>query len=56
MHQLVAFLEKLGELRSLTPLAPSMARHMDAAYSLDAAKNCEIRCAWYKVGVAEASC
>jgi hypothetical protein len=48
--QLVAFLEKLGELRSLTPLAASMARQLDKAYSLDAAKNCEIRCAWYKVG------
>jgi hypothetical protein len=47
--QLVAFLEKLGELRSLTPLAASMARQLDKAYSLDAAKNCEIRCAWYKV-------
>lgn len=49
--QIVAFLEKLAELRSLTPLAASMAREMDKAYSLDAAKNCEIRCAWYKLAI-----
>lgn len=47
----MAFLEKLGELRSLTPLAASMARQLDKAYSLDAAKNCEIRCAWYKLAI-----
>ncbi len=49
MWQVVAFLERLSELRSMTPLAASMCRALDAAYGLDGAKNCEIRCAWYKV-------
>lgn len=47
--QIVAFLEKLSELRSLTPMAASMCREMNKLYKLDEAKNCEIRCAWYKV-------
>lgn len=48
---MVAFLEKLGELRSLQPLAPSTCRKMDALYGLDASRNGEIRCSWYQLCV-----
>eukprot|EP00877_Chromochloris_zofingiensis_P004503 jgi/Chrzof1/14053/Cz08g22210.t1 len=48
-EQVVAFLTKLDQLRSLTPLHPTMTRAMAGLYNLDAAKNCEIRCAWYKL-------
>ncbi len=47
----MAFLEKLLELRSLTPMAPAMTRAMARMYSLDGAKNCEERVAWYRVRV-----
>lgn len=47
--QIVAFLDKLNELRSMTPMAASMCREMNKLYKLDEAKNCEIRCSWYKV-------
>jgi len=45
--QTVAFLEKLAEYRSMTPLAPATTRKMDDLYGLDASTNSEIRCAWY---------
>lgn len=51
-EQVVAFLDRLAELRSMTPLAAPMARALAAAYGLDAATNCEIRAAWYKLGIA----
>lgn len=40
--QVVAFLDKLGELRSLQPLAASMCREMDKVYGLDKSTNCEV--------------
>ena len=40
--QIVAFLDKLGELRSLTPLAAATCRQMDGLYGLDASTNCEV--------------
>jgi hypothetical protein len=42
-HQVCAFLDKLGELRSLQPLAPSMCRKMNELYDLDASQNYEVR-------------
>ncbi|KAF8069679.1 lkhA [Scenedesmus sp. PABB004] len=48
-EQVLAFLERLAELRSMTPLAPALCRAADAAYGFDAATNAEIRAAWYKV-------
>jgi len=53
--QIVAFLDRLGELRSLTPLAASMCRTMDRLYGFDSANNCEIRCAWYRVSAGSGS-
>ncbi|KAI8469949.1 MAG: hypothetical protein J3K34DRAFT_454135 [Monoraphidium minutum] len=47
--QVVSFLSKLGELRSMTALHPSATRAMDAAYGLDAATNCEIKCEWLRL-------
>lgn len=48
--QIVAFLDKLGELRSMTPLHPTTTRKMNALYGtsmLDGTTNSEIRCSWY---------
>jgi len=53
--QIVAFLDRLGELRSLTPLAASMCRTLDRLYGFDSANNCEIRCAWYRVSAGSGS-
>lgn len=47
--QVVAFLSKLAELRSMTPLHPRVTRAMAAAYGLDDATNCEIKCEWLRV-------
>ncbi|GBF94539.1 leukotriene A-4 hydrolase [Raphidocelis subcapitata] len=47
--QLVAFLAKLSELRSLTPLHPRATRAMAALYGFDAAVNCEVKCEWLKL-------
>lgn len=47
-EQVVAFLDRLGELRSMTPLNPRTTRAMAKAYPiLESSKNAEIRCAWY---------
>jgi len=46
-QQMVAFLDKLGEYRSLTPMAASVTRRMNDLYHLDETKNAEIRCSWY---------
>ena len=45
--QKVAFLDKLGELRSMQPLTPEATRKMEALYGFDASHNAEIRKAWY---------
>lgn len=37
-----AFLDKLGELRSLQPLAASMCRKMNDLYDLDSSQNFEV--------------
>lgn len=50
--QVVAFLEKLAQLRSLQPLHPTITRQMAELYSLDVSKNAEIRAAWYKLAIA----
>lgn len=44
--QIVAFLTRLGQLRSLTPLHPTTTRAMNALYGFDASRNAEVRCAW----------
>eukprot|EP00887_Chlorella_sp_A99_P007542 scaffold28.g7542.t1 len=49
--QLVAFLDKLGELRSMQPLHPSITRRMAELYGLDQSNNSEVRCSWYLVCV-----
>lgn len=46
-QQMVAFLLKIGEYRSMTPMAPAMTRKMSELYGLDDSRNAEIRCAWY---------
>ncbi|KAG7670978.1 hypothetical protein Ndes2526A_g01234 [Nannochloris sp. 'desiccata'] len=46
--QIVAFLDRLGELRSLTPMHPCTTRAMAKAYPLlEETNNSEIRCSWY---------
>jgi len=46
--QIVAFLDRLSELRSMTPLHPTTTRAMASAYPiLESSHNSEIRCAWY---------
>ncbi len=45
----MAFLAKLAELRSMTPLSPRITRAMAGLYGLDGAKNCEIKCEWLRV-------
>jgi leukotriene-A4 hydrolase len=45
--QLVTFLDRLGELRSLAAAHPSTTRAMARLYGLDASRNAEVRCAWY---------
>jgi hypothetical protein len=47
--QVVAFLAKLAELRSMTPLHPRITRAMAKLYGLDGASNCEIKCEWLRV-------
>ncbi|PRW45014.1 leukotriene A-4 hydrolase isoform X1 isoform B [Chlorella sorokiniana] len=44
--QIVAFLDKLAELRALQPLHPSVTRKMDELYQLDGRTNSEIRSSW----------
>ena len=44
--QIAAFLDKLGELRSMRPLHTSVTRKMNGYYSLDASTNSEILCSW----------
>ena len=46
-QQVVAFLDKLGEYRSMTAMHKSMTRKMNDLYSLDDSHNAEIRCSWY---------
>lgn len=43
-----AFLSKLGELRSMTPLSARATRDIAALYGLDASANAEIKCEWLK--------
>jgi hypothetical protein len=45
--QVCAFLDKLGELRSLQPLAASMCRSINNLYDLDASQNYEVGGAVY---------
>lgn len=45
--QLLAFLDKLAELRSLQPLHPAITRKLDQLYSLDVRRNSELRTSWY---------
>lgn len=44
--QVVAFLDKLAELRALQPLHPSVTRKMNELYALDGRTNSEIRSSW----------
>ena len=46
--QICAFLDKLGDLRSMTPMNPRTTRAMAKTYPiLEKSHNDEIRCAWY---------
>ncbi len=46
--QIVAFLDRLNELRSLTPMHSRTTRKMAATYPLlEETQNAEIRCSWY---------
>lgn len=47
--QKVAFLDKLGELRSMQPLTPEATRQMEKLYHFDESKNAEIRKSWYSL-------
>jgi hypothetical protein len=49
--QLITFLEKLGELRALTPLHASTSQALAQLYGLLATKNAEVRCAYYKLAI-----
>jgi leukotriene-A4 hydrolase len=51
-EQLVAFLERLGDLRAVTPLALPAVRALEAAYALSGARNAEVRAAWLRLRVA----
>lgn len=51
LRQVVAFLEKLGQLRGLQPLHSSTSRKLVELYRLDASQNAEIRAAWYKLAI-----
>mmetsp|Transcript_12716 Transcript_12716/g.40178 ORF Transcript_12716/g.40178 Transcript_12716/m.40178 type:complete len:399 (+) Transcript_12716:211-1407(+) len=46
-EQVVEFLNKLGQLRALTPLAHDSLAKMDGIYQLSKSGNSEIRHAWY---------
>jgi leukotriene-A4 hydrolase len=48
-EQTVAFLDRLTELRSLTPLAVAACASLDALYGLSASRNAEVRCAWLRL-------
>ncbi|GAX73644.1 hypothetical protein CEUSTIGMA_g1095.t1 [Chlamydomonas eustigma] len=50
-EQMVTFLEKLMEYRSLMPLHAKVAQGMDEVYNMSAYRNCEIRAAWYKLAI-----
>lgn len=47
--QWVSFLQRLAQLRALTPLHVSTTRALAAAYGLEAQRNAEIRAAWYRL-------
>ncbi|KAL6769065.1 LTA4 [Auxenochlorella protothecoides x Auxenochlorella symbiontica] len=47
--QKVAFLDKLGELRSMKPFTPATTRRMQELYHFDDSKNAELRRAWYSL-------
>jgi len=50
-EQVVTFLDKLYEYRSLTPLHKNTARRMAELYNMYAFKNCEIRFSWYRLAI-----
>ncbi|KAK3270653.1 leukotriene A-4 hydrolase, variant 2 [Cymbomonas tetramitiformis] len=50
-EQVVAFLEKLLELRSMTALHPTTVRRMDDLYKFSASRNSEIRHAWFRLNI-----
>ncbi|EFN56549.1 hypothetical protein CHLNCDRAFT_144199 [Chlorella variabilis] len=47
--QLIAFTDKLGELRAMQPLHPSITRRLDELYGLDVRRNSELRTSWYQL-------
>ncbi len=50
-EQLVAFLERLGELRAATPLSCRTIAELDRLYRLSGSRNAEQRCAWLRLRV-----
>lgn len=51
-EQLCAFLDKLAEYRSMTPLHRKVAEALAEVYGLYDMRNCEIRAAWYRLVIA----
>lgn len=47
--QVVAFLDKLNELRAEKPLTPEVTRRMNEHYAFDATGNAEIKASWYNL-------
>lgn len=54
--QVVAFLTKLSELRSMTPLHATTTRLMAGLYGFDAATNCEVKSEWLRLCLAAGDC
>ncbi len=50
-EQTVAFLDRLLELRSRTPLSVASCASLDALYNLSASRNAEVRAAWLRLRV-----
>jgi leukotriene-A4 hydrolase len=50
-EQTAAFLARLNELRSATPMSPKLTRAMAELYGFDAAANAEIKCEWLRLCV-----
>lgn len=50
--QVVLFLDKLVEYRSLQAMHPKTTRRMDELYSFDSSHNAEVRSSWYRLCLA----
>lgn len=50
--QVVLFLDKLVEHRSLQAMHPKTTRRMNQLYAFDASQNAEVRSSWYRLCLA----